>query len=407
MAFSVRAARCLGSRSPGCSGSRTPETERPEVDALAQITKYGWVWLLDRDTGKPLYPFREIDVPASDVDGEKLAIKQVLPSSPEPYARQRLTEDLITNRTPEAHAEALERFRKLRSGPQFTPPSFQGTIIFPGFDGGGEWGGGAWDPETGMFYVNSNEMAWVLRLIPRSSGGTGAETGRTLYRQNCAGCHRPDMKGSPPEFPSLVDVGQRASSQRIHDVIAKGAGRMPGFIHLGGEAVNSLVTLITTGRDVTVGGAEHSRTAGAPMLKYGIDGYNRFLDKDGYPAIAPPWGTLNAINLNTDKYSWKTPFGEIPSLVQHGIRNTGSENYGGGIVTAGGLLFIAATNHDKKFRAIDKATGKVLWETTLPAAGNATPAVYAVNGKQYVVIGAGGGKWGLPSGGSYVAFALE
>ncbi len=286
------------------------------VDALAQITKYGWVWLLDRDTGKPLNPYREIDVQASDVDGEKLATKQVLPSSPEPYARQRLTEDLMTNRTPEAHSRSARTVPEAAQRSPVYPAEFQGTIIFPGFDGGGEWGGGAWDPETGMFYVNSNEMAWVLRLIPRASGGTGAETGRTLYRQNCAGCHRPDMKGSPPEFPSLVDVGQRASSQRIHDVIAKGAGRMPGFIHLGGEAVNALVTLVTTGRDVTVGGAEHSRTAGAPLFKYGIDGYNRFLDKDGYPAIAPPWGTLNAINLNTDKYAWKTPFGEIPSLVR-------------------------------------------------------------------------------------------
>jgi quinoprotein glucose dehydrogenase len=182
---------------------------------------------------------------------------------------------------------------------------------------------------------------------------------------------------------------------------------MPGFAHLGGIAVNALTTLLMTGRDVTVGGAEHAKTPGSSGLKYGIDGYNRFLDRDGYPAIAPPWGTLNAIDLSTDKFLWKVPFGEIPSLVERGMRNTGSENYGGAIVTAGGLLFIAATNHDKKFRAFDKKTGTVLWEADLPAAGNATPAIYAIKGRQYIVIGAGGGKWGLPSGGSYVAFALE
>ena len=377
------------------------------VDAVAQITKSGHVWLFERATGKPLVPYEEVDVPPSDVDGEQLAPKQVLPLSPAPFARQQLTAEMLTRRTPEAHKEVLERFEKVRSGPQFTPPSFEGSIVFPGFDGGGEWGGGAWDPETGVFYVNANEMAWVLRLIPRAAGGSGAETGTTLYRQHCAGCHRPDMKGSPPEFPSLVDIAKSRNAEQVHATLVRGAGRMPGFAHLGGMAVNALTTLLMTGRDVTVGGAEHDKTSQPSGLKYGIDGYNRFLDHDGYPAVAPPWGTLNAINLSTDKYLWKVPFGEIPSLVERGMRNTGSENYGGGIVTAGGLLFIGATNHDRKFRAFDKKTGTILWEADLPAAGNATPAMYAINGRQYVVIGAGGGKWGLPSGGSYVAFALE
>ena len=144
----------------------------------------------------------------------------------------------------------------------------------------------------------------------------------------------------------------------------------------------------------------------ATDLKYTMDGYNKFLDPDGYPAIQPPWGTLNAINLNTGDYAWKIPFGEFPELASKGLGNTGTENYGGPLVTAGGVLFIGATNHDRKFHAYDKATGKLLWETTLPAAGNATPSTYEVNGRQYVVIAAGGGKSGAPSGGSYVAFAL-
>ena len=140
-------------------------------------------------------------------------------------------------------------------------------------------------------------------------------------------------------------------------------------------------------------------------MKYGTDGYNKFLDPEGYPANTPPWGTLNAINLHTGEYAWKIPFGEIPALAAKGLRNTGSENYGGSVVTAGGLLFIGATNHDRLFRAYDKRNGKLLWQTTLPAAGNATPAVFEMNGKQIVVIAAGGGK-AKHSGGTYVAYAL-
>ncbi len=367
------------------------------VDAVAQITKSGFVWLFDRDTGKSLFPYREIETPPSLVDGEVLSRKQVLPSKPEPFARQQLTEEMLTERTPEAHRAVLEQFRKLRSGPQFTPASFEGTIVFPGFDGGGEWGGAAWDPQSNLFYVNANEMAWVLRLVPRGTAG-GNATARSLYMRNCAGCHRPDLKGTPPEFPSLLGIAGKRTPQQIGATIRSGAGRMPGFARLGDAKVEAIVHYLISGEDAQVAGVTNDR----PMLKYGIDGYNKFLDPDGYPAIQPPWGTLNAIDLDSGNYAWKVPFGETA-----GMPNTGSENYGGGVLTAGGLLFIGATNSDRKFRAIDKKTGAVLWETVLPAAGNATPAVYELNGREYVVIGAGGGKWGNPSGGSYVAFALE
>ena len=375
------------------------------IDAVAQITKSGFVWVFDRDTGKPLFPYHEVKVQASDVDGEQTSEIQPLPVKPAPFARQQLTEDMLTNRTPEAHAAVFDQFQKIRSGPQFTPPSREGTVVFPGFDGGGEWGGSTWDPETGLLYVNANEMAWILRLVPRGVATAGM-TGSDLYRQNCAGCHRADLKGSPPEFPSLVSVGQRLSTEQATNTVTHGAGRMPGFAHLGNAKVDALVRFVRTGENVAVGGAEHASSAGPAALKYGIDGYNRFLDPEGYPAISPPWGTLNAINLNTGEYAWKIPFGEIPALVERGLKNTGSENYGGSVVTAGGLLFIGATNYDRKFHAFDKTTGELLWETTLPAAGNATPSVYSVGGKQYIVIGAGGGKWGA-SGGSYIAFGLE
>jgi glucose dehydrogenase len=144
------------------------------------------------------------------------------------------------------------------------------------------------------------------------------------------------------------------------------------------------------------------------LEKYRFTGYNKFLDPEGYPAVAPPWGTLNAINLNTGEYAWTIPFGEYPELATKGMTGTGTENYGGPAVTAGGLVFIGATNFDHKFHAYDKSTGRLLWQATLPFSGNATPAVYEVNGRQFVVIAAGGGKDrpGMPSGGIYQAFAL-
>ena len=364
------------------------------VDALAQITKTGHVFVFERKTGQPLFPIEYKKVPASTLDGEKAAETQPLPVTPPPFARQILTEDMLTKRTPEAHAAALATFRKYTSKGLFSPPSQEGIIVFPGYDGGGEWGGPAFDPETGLLYVNSNEMAWLLRLIPRSD--------RSLYANNCASCHRDDRKGTPPEFPSLVDIGQRRSRDDIATIIRQGAGRMSGFAGtLDNSAINDLVTYLVTGQDA-------AQTAGSNpnWLKYRNDGYNIFLDPDGYPAISPPWGTLNAIDLNKGEIRWKIPFGEYPDLVAKGITNTGTDNYGGPVVTANGLLFIGATTYDKKFRAYDKLTGKLLWETQLPAAGNATPALYVVNGRQFIVIACGGGKNGAPSGGTYVAFAL-
>jgi quinoprotein glucose dehydrogenase len=374
------------------------------VDAVAQTTKAGVVFVFERETGKPLYPIEYRQVPKSEADGEATSETQPFPLKPPPFARQILTEDMLTRRTPEAHQAVLEAFRKVRSAGQFVPPSFEGTVVFPGFDGGAEWGGAAFDPASGLLYVNSNEMAWILRLIgrPKVQGHT---SGRVLYLANCASCHHQDLRGSPPDFPSLVNIGTRLSEGEIRSLIREGRGRMPEFAELSRDEMRALVHFLLTGEDTAV----EARTSESPWpfgLKYTMDGYNKFLDPGGYPAVEPPWGTLNAINLDTGEIAWKIPFGEFPELVAKGLRNTGSENYGGPVVTAGGLLFIGATDHDRKFHAFDKATGKLLWETTLPAGGNATPATYEVNGRQFVAIAAGGGKSGRPSGGSYVAFAL-
>jgi quinoprotein glucose dehydrogenase len=380
----------------------TVQRDGHSVDAVAQITKSGHVFLFDRQTGKPLFPIEERSVPASEIDGEATAASQHLPMLPPPFARQIFTAEMVTNRTPEAHAAVLERLRQVRSAGQFVPPSLEGTVVFPGFDGGAEWGGAAFDPSAALLYVNANEMPWILRLV--ESPRDRKTTGLSLYNARCAGCHRQDLKGSPPEFPSLVEIAARRTRAQIVAIIHDGSGRMPAFAQLPPGAVSAIIAYLTTGEDLPV-----AAVAPSPWpieQKYRHDGYNRFLDPEGYPAVEPPWGTLNAIDLNKGEIAWKIPFGEYPELAAKGLPRTGSENYGGPVVTAGGLLFIAATNHDRKFHAFDKATGELLWETTLPAAGNATPATYEVDGRQFVVIAAGGGKSGAPSGGTYVAFAL-
>ena len=380
----------------------TVQRDGKSVDAAAQITKSGFVFLFDRETGKPLFPIETRKYPASDAPGEVTSDTQPLPTKPAPFARQALTADMLTDRTPEAHAAVLERFKKVRSAGQFIPPSTDGTIVFPGFDGGGEWGGPAFDPTTGMLYVNSNEMAWILRLVPRETDQP--RSGKALYLNECSSCHRPDMAGSPPEFPSLQHISDKLDEGDVRSILRQGAGRMPSFARLSPAEMNAVVNYVVYGQDNAL-----AATEGKPSpieQRFRIDGYNKFLDPDGYPAVKPPWGMLSAINLNTGEYVWKMPFGEYPALAAQGMRNTGSENYGGAVVTAGGLLFIAATNYDKKMHAFDKATGKLLWEADLPAAGNATPAVYELNGKQYIVIACGGGKTKDPSGSQYVAFAL-
>ena len=372
------------------------------IDAVAQITKSGHLWVLDRATGKPLFPYKEVPIPASEVDGEVLAKTEPLPDQPPPFARQVFDESTVTDRTPEAHAAVLERVRKLRHGGQFEPPSFNGTIVFPGLDGGGEWGGPAYDPETGRLYVNANEFAFILRLVPRTIAAR--PSGKSVYLQNCISCHRSDMKGSPPEFPSLVAIGDKRTDSELRDIIREGAGRMPGFSQLSRPAMAALVEYLMTGKDVELSAAD---VASSPIeLKYTLDGYVRFVDPDGYPAVKPPWGTLTAYDLDKGSIAWQKPLGEIPELAAKGLRNTGSENYGGGVVTKGGLFFIGATTHDRQFRVLDKITGETLWQYTLPAAGNATPAVYELAGRQYVAIAAGGGKWGERSAGTYVVFAL-
>jgi quinoprotein glucose dehydrogenase len=372
------------------------------VDAVSQAGKSGYLYVLDRETGKSLFPLKEVPVPPSTVDGELLAESEPAPIKPLPFVRQGFTEATVTNRTPAAHQAVLEELRSLDHGPMFVSSSLKGSVFFPGAAGGAEWGGGAYDPETHLYYINANELPWVVRLALPSQIHRTALASRA-YRHFCAGCHGQQREGAPPEYPALNHLAGVMTSEQVAVMIRKGGGRMPEFAWLGEPAIAGLSDLLlhNIDRPIPLGTPDKSST----ILKYVTESFRKFLDPDGYQANTPPWGTLSAINLDTGDYAWKIPFGEYPELVAKGMKDTGSENHGGGVVTAGGLFFIGATHYDNKFRAFDKKTGKLLWEKVLPYAANATPAVYELNGKEYVAVATGGGR-DRPSGGSFVAFAL-
>ncbi|MGL6266473.1 MAG: PQQ-binding-like beta-propeller repeat protein [Chitinophagaceae bacterium] len=379
-----------------------------KTDAVAQPTKSGFVYLLDRVSGKPLFPVEEKAVPYdTELNGEKLSQTQPMPSLPKPFVRQIFTEADINNLLPDSSREEIrKRWTGYRKDHMFAPPSKQGTIVFPGFDGGAEWGGPAFDPETGMLYVNANEMPWVLTMVDKPltpKKENYIEAGNRIYTQQCQACHGADKKGSG-NFPSLDSVKVKYTPSALLTLLNSGRRMMPSFRHLSDEVKNAVAAVLLDDKSSANKIFPAQPVDTFLQLPYGITGYNKFLSKEGYPAISPPWGTLNAINLNTGEIAWKIPLGEYPEFAKKGII-TGTENYGGPVVTAGGVVFIAATR-DSKIRAFDKKTGKQLWEYLLPAPGFATPAVYALNGKQYLVIACGGGKLGTKSGDSYIAFAL-
>ncbi|MFO1449457.1 MAG: PQQ-binding-like beta-propeller repeat protein [Opitutaceae bacterium] len=399
----------------------TVRRDGKEVPAVAQVTKSGHVFVFHRETGQPLFPLEEIPVPSSDLAGELTATTQVLPLKPAPFARQLFTADEVTQRTPEARRAVLERFSRVRPHTRFAPPSREGTIIFPGFDGGAEWGGAAVDPE-GVLYVNANEMPWILSMI--ESGG-GTSLGQQVYLQNCTGCHGVDRKGNAAaNIPSLVDLKTRLNREQALEVVTKGRAVMPPWGFLSEKQREAVVGyLLGEPESPAASRAGAAPVAPAPATPswvtyvsdqakggyvpppYTHTGYNRFLDPDGYPAVKPPWGTLNAIDLNTGDFLWRVPLGEYAELSAKGVPPTGTENYGGPLITAGGVLFIGASR-DEHFRAFDRKTGRELWKTRLPAGGYATPSTFEVGGRQYLIIACGGGKMGTPSGDAYVAFAL-
>jgi len=470
------------------------------IPAVAQTTKQGYLYVFDRVNGAPLFPIENRPYPASRTPGEIASQTQPYPLVPEPFTRQTVTEDALTNRTPEVHAWALKRFQEIRHDGQFVPLSIgEDTFVYPSFEGGGEWGGPAVDPDTEVLYINANNYASLGALAVNSGGSPGRITylnqcsvchgnrregstefprlagigktrtleqitasvhdgkgrmpampiqgetlrelldylvnedndasgnaaardeqaanatkngvqpahsfaqtnkaGAEIYQAQCAICHGEKLEGIAPAFPAVLVAGSRFTYEKLLALIHDGKGRMPGFPHLKSEETDALLRFL---RPPAEAATQDN------VKQYTMTGYRRFVDPDGYPATTTPWGTLNALDLKTGRYLWQIPLGQYPELAAKGMTDTGSENYGGPIVTAGGLIFIAATNFDHKIRAFDKTTGKLLWEAPLPFAGNATPATYEVNGRQYVVIAAGGTGMNPrgPTGGVYVAFTL-
>ncbi len=382
------------------------------IDAVAQTTKNGMVYVFERENGKPVFDIVETRVDTtSDLVGEEVWPTQPIPQKPIPFVRQHLTDNDINPYLDDSVKERLtNNLKRYRHDHMYTPPGKIPSLVFPGYDGGGEWGGPAFDPQTGILYVNANEMAWIMEMrenkMEQPKKESWLQAGERLYKQNCSSCHGADRKGTGNN-PTLVNIQTKYKKEDFITLVNSGRRMMPAFKHISDNDKNAIASFIL---DIKL---DHRKEFDGGEVKidsvnfmpYKLTGYTKFLSPEGYPAISPPWGTLNAINLNTGEFVWKTTLGEYAELKAKGIPPTGTENYGGPVVTAGGLVFIGASR-DGKLRAFNKANGKLIWEYTLPAPAFATPAVYELNGKQYLVIACGGGKLGTKSGDAYIAFAL-
>ncbi|WP_213004163.1 pyrroloquinoline quinone-dependent dehydrogenase [Parahaliea maris] len=370
---------------------------------LAQASKQGVLYLLDRDSGEPVFPIEEVAVPPSAVPGEQAFPSQPMVTLPEPFTRQTMSPEDLSDINPAAHAHAKKLWDEAESFAYLRPPGLEPSVLFPGFYGGANWGGGAFDPHTNTYYINAMEVPNLVQMeAVEVQRGSQLGMGQFLFRQHCSGCHGINLEGFYPYAPALTDVAERLQPRDAQRIITEGKGRMMPFGHLNRHDRDAMVEYIFA----------HSRGEVVPEddsaekeTRYVFAGYRDFVDERYYPAVKPPWGTLTAIDLTTGKRRWQIPLGEYEDLTKEGIPATGTRNYGGPVVTAGGLLIIAASS-DAKLRIFDKESGELLWQYTLPAAGYATPATYTVNGRQFLVIACTGGKLGTPTGDTYLAFAL-
>ncbi|HTB25905.1 MAG TPA: pyrroloquinoline quinone-dependent dehydrogenase [Puia sp.] len=388
--------------------------EGKRTDVVVQATKDGLIYVLDRDSGKSIFPVVEKKVPTKGLPGEHPWPLQKFPVRPLPFSMQVFNEEDITNISAESHDYIKKIFDSTEHANKFTPPNEKGTLLF-GYSGGAEWGGNAIDSE-GILFQNTNNGLWKLEMesLSKHKKRKSLPEGQNLYVTYCSSCHGKDKKGNGAEIPGLLLTGKHLKENEIDQIIREGRRRMPSFTQFTQGERNAIVQFLLNDQKTKsnkslivikeMNDNDNKKTDFPFLPPWHAKVWAKVFDQQGYPGIKPPWGTLNAIDLNTGEYKWRIPLGEFPELTKKGIPVTGTENYGGPIVTDGGLVFIAATR-DEKIRAFNKQTGEVVWEFPLPAAGFATPITYEINGKQYLVIAAGGGR-GLKSSGVYIAFAL-
>ena len=392
-------------RESKADGRDAGATNVQRVDVVAVCTKIGNTLLLDRVTGKPIFPFRLRRAPTSDLRGEMTSPYQPDPELPEPFSKMEYTAADLTDRTEEAADHVLTRFKSATTG--WFRPFTEGRVnLFFGIDGGAEWTGACVDQDTGRLYVTASQIGWLITVArdddPPDDPNAPKTRGRMIYETICAQCHGTNRLGLGTA-PALRGLRHRLTDEQIIHQVRTGSNAMPAHAEnvISEPDLKALADYLML-RDRPLPPAPPT----PERPRYRDAGYPKFYDHEGYPANKPPWGTLNCIDLNTGKLLWKVPHGEYPELAAAGVPKTGTENYGGPIVTAGGLVFCAGAR-DNKLWAYDKDTGAALWSANLPWTGSAPPATYQVNGRQYVVIAASGGnKIGTPYGDAFVAFAL-
>lgn len=376
----------------------TVKRDGKDIDAVAQVTKHGFVFVFNRETGEPLFPIEERKVPVSNLPGEESWPTQPFPLKPKPFARQIMTEEDLTHYSAAGHDSILKKFRSMRYEGLFTPPDLKGTLMLPGTRGGAEWGGAAYDPSSSVLFVKSNDSPEIesmkkVDVEAEAKNQTVFDQGRTIYNTYCVSCHGKDKNGDEPNYPSLIGLRNRMTREAALDKIKKGGGKMPAFASVvKGKEKGIIAFLYEREQNSSKVTKQETGQTKAGADKYlNLTAYGHFRDPNGNPAIKPPWGTLNAINLTTGEYEWQIPLGNNEKLQEKGAPETGQEGSAGPIVTAGGLVFISGTN-DKKLRAFDKKTGKLLWSTLLPGVANATACTYMTKGKQYIALSVGGTK---------------
>ncbi|WP_254412448.1 outer membrane protein assembly factor BamB family protein [Dyadobacter diqingensis] len=376
----------------------TIQRDGKAIDAVAQITKHGFIFVFDRVTGKPLYPIEERKVPVSTIPGEESWPTQPFPLKPKPFARQLMTEQDLTSYTPAGRDSIVKKFRSLRYEGLFTPPDLKGTLMLPGSRGGAEWGGAAYDPSSTVLFIKSNdspEIESMKKVDPEleAKNQTVFQQGKSIYMTYCVSCHGKDKNGDEPNYPSLIGLKNRMTREAALDKIKKGGGKMPAFASVVKGKEKGIIAFLYEREQNSLKATklETGQTKAGADKYLNLTAYGHFRDPEGNPALRPPWGTLNAVNLSTGEYEWQIPLGNDEKRQEKNAPETGQEGSAGPIVTAGGLVFISGTN-DKKLRAFDKKTGKLLWQTELPGVANATACTYMVGGKQFVALSVGGNK---------------